>query len=99
MSDLDVAADRPWTAEAVQQLRELALEKVPAEIISLKLKRSLAACRRSSPSLGLRSRRCDADRRHRTGALPLRCFLRRRTHLVRPLLGAGLEHLGRRLLL
>jgi hypothetical protein len=35
MSDVDVAADRPWTVEAVQQLKELAAEKVPAEIISL----------------------------------------------------------------
>ena len=53
MSDLDVAADHPWTAEAVQQLRELALEKVPAEIISLKLKRSLAAVQEKLAELGL----------------------------------------------
>jgi hypothetical protein len=53
VSDLDVAADRPWTAEAVQQLRELALEKVPAEIISLKLKRSLAAVQEKLAELGL----------------------------------------------
>jgi hypothetical protein len=53
MSDVDVAADRPWTVEAVQQLKELAAEKVPAEIISLKLKRSLAAVQDKLAELGL----------------------------------------------
>ena len=42
MSDMDTSADRPWTFEAVQQLRELAREGVPVPVISLKLKRSIA---------------------------------------------------------
>ena len=37
MSDMDTTADRPWTLEAVQQLRELAREGVPVPVISLKL--------------------------------------------------------------
>ncbi len=53
MSDLDVAADRPWTLEAVQQLTELARERVPATVISLKLKRSLASVHAKLAELGL----------------------------------------------
>jgi hypothetical protein len=53
MSDIDVAADRPWTVEAVHQLKELAREKVPAPLISLKLKRSLAAVQAKLAELGL----------------------------------------------
>jgi hypothetical protein len=53
MSDLDVSADRPWTAEAVHELKELAREKVPAHVISLKLKRSLASVQAKLAELGL----------------------------------------------
>ena len=53
MSDLDVAAERPWTVEAVHQLRELARAKVPASLISLNLKRSLASVQAKLGELGL----------------------------------------------
>ena len=53
MSDLDVGADRPWTVEAVHQLQELARAKVPAHLISLKLKRSLASVQAKLNELGL----------------------------------------------
>lgn len=53
MSDLDIAAGRPWTVEDVHQLQELARAKVPATLISLKLKRSLAAIHEKLGELGL----------------------------------------------
>ena len=53
MSDIDTAADRPWTLEAVQELRTLAREGVPVPVISLKLKRSVAAIHSKLAELGL----------------------------------------------
>ena len=53
MSDMDSFADRPWKLEAVQQLRELAREGVPVPLISLKLKRSIAAIHAKLTELGL----------------------------------------------
>ena len=53
MSDLDTSADRPWTVEAVQQLRELARERVAVPVISLKLKRSVVSVRAKLAELGL----------------------------------------------
>jgi hypothetical protein len=53
MSDLDTSADRPWTIEAVHQLRELARERVPVSIMSLKLKRSMVSVRAKLAELGL----------------------------------------------
>jgi hypothetical protein len=53
MSDLDTGADRPWTIEAVQELVTLAREGVPASVISLKLKRSMASVRAKLAELGL----------------------------------------------
>ena len=53
MSDLDSAADRPWTLEAVHRLRELAREGVPVTVISLKLKRSVVSVRAKLAALGL----------------------------------------------
>jgi hypothetical protein len=54
MSDHDTTADRPWTLEAVHQLKELAREGVPAPVISLKLKRSLASVHAKLVELGIR---------------------------------------------
>jgi hypothetical protein len=53
MSEIGSGADRPWTIEAVQELISLARERVPAEIISLKLKRSVIAVREKLAELGL----------------------------------------------
>jgi hypothetical protein len=53
MSDMDTSADRAWTLEAVQQLTELAREGVSVPIISLKLKRSVAAIHAKLAELGL----------------------------------------------
>ena len=53
MSDMDPSADRPWTLEAVQQLRELAREGVPVPLISLKLKRSITSIHAKLAELGL----------------------------------------------
>jgi len=53
MSDMDSSADRPWTLEAVQQLRELARERVPVLVISLKLKRSIASIHAKLAEMGL----------------------------------------------
>ena len=53
MSDLDVSADRPWTLEAVQELRSLAREGVSVSVISLKLKRSLASVEAKLLDLGI----------------------------------------------
>jgi hypothetical protein len=47
------AQDRPWTIEAVQELKDLAREKVPATVISLKLKRSEASVHAKASELGL----------------------------------------------
>ena len=52
MSD-HVTNDRPWTLEAVGQLKELAREKVSISVISLKLKRSVPAVRAKLAELGL----------------------------------------------
>ena len=53
MSDMDPSADRPWTLEAVQQLRELAREGVSVPVISLKLKRSVTSIHAKLTELGL----------------------------------------------
>ncbi|HEY7383504.1 MAG TPA: hypothetical protein VH743_07525 [Beijerinckiaceae bacterium] len=53
MSDLDVSADRPWTLEAVQELRSLAREGVSVSVISLKLKRSLPSVEAKLLELGI----------------------------------------------
>ena len=50
---IENGADRPWTVEAVQKLITLARERVPAEVISLKLKRSVMAVRAKLAQLGL----------------------------------------------
>jgi hypothetical protein len=53
MSDSDASAERPWTIEAVQELVALTREGVPPTVISLKLKRSLAAIHAKLLELGL----------------------------------------------
>jgi hypothetical protein len=53
MSDHDIGSDRPWTLEAVQQLIALAREGVPASVISLKLKRSIATVHAKLIELGV----------------------------------------------
>jgi hypothetical protein len=45
--------DRPWTIEAVQQLKEMAAEKVPAEVISMKLKRPQTSVHAKASELGM----------------------------------------------
>lgn len=52
MSD-HATGDRAWTLEAVNQLKELARERVSIPIISLKLKRSVPAVRGKLAELGL----------------------------------------------
>jgi hypothetical protein len=52
MSDLDVAAERPWTVEAVHQLQELARAKVPASLISSSSSARSRRSKRSSVSSG-----------------------------------------------
>jgi hypothetical protein len=53
MSDMDTFADRPWTLEAVRELAELAREGVLVPVISLKLKRSIAAIHAKLTELGM----------------------------------------------
>ena len=53
MSEIGSGAERPWTVEAVQELVSLAREGVPAEVISLKLKRSVLAVRGKLAELGV----------------------------------------------
>ena len=53
MSEIGSGAERPWTVEAVQELISLAREGVPAEVISLKLKRSVLAVRAKISELGV----------------------------------------------
>jgi hypothetical protein len=55
MSDLDTSANRPWTLEAVHQLRELAREGVAVPVISLKLKRSITSVRAKLADLGMKA--------------------------------------------
>lgn len=45
--------ESPWTIEAVQQLKELAREKVPATVISMKLKRPVSSIHAKASELGL----------------------------------------------
>ena len=45
--------DRGWTVENVQQLQELAREKVPASVISMRLRRSQADVHAKASELGL----------------------------------------------
>jgi hypothetical protein len=49
----DVMEDRGWTAENVQQLQELIREKVPASMISLRLRRSQEDVHAKAAELGL----------------------------------------------
>jgi hypothetical protein len=44
---------RPWSLEAVQQLRELAAQNLSAVMVSMKLKRSEADVRAKAAELGL----------------------------------------------
>jgi hypothetical protein len=53
MTQAGTGVDRPWTVEAVQELIALAREGVPAEIMSLKLKRSVVAVRAKLAEIGL----------------------------------------------
>ena len=53
MSDHDVLSDRPWTLEAVQELVALARDGIPAAVISLKLKRSIATVHAKLVELGV----------------------------------------------
>lgn len=48
-----VDQDRPWTVENVQDLQALAREKVPASVISLRLRRSQADVHAKASELGL----------------------------------------------
>ncbi|MCG7392008.1 hypothetical protein MHY87_03720 [Microvirga sp. ACRRW] len=43
----------PWTYEAVQRLKELAKEGMPASVISLKLKRPITDVRAKLSDLGI----------------------------------------------
>lgn len=47
------SADTPWTYEAVQTLKNLAREGMPASVISLKLKRSIVDVRAKLSDLGI----------------------------------------------
>jgi hypothetical protein len=53
MGEIGSGADRPWTIEAVQELISLAREKMPAAIMSLRLKRSEITVRAKLAELGL----------------------------------------------
>jgi hypothetical protein len=44
---------RPWTVENVQELRALAREKVPASLISLRLRRSQTDVHAKAAELGV----------------------------------------------
>jgi hypothetical protein len=59
MSDHDVLSDRPWTLEAVQELVALARDGIPAPVISLKLKRSIATVHAKLVELGVTAARPD----------------------------------------
>lgn len=52
MNDV-IDQDRPWTLANVQDLHALAREKVPASIISLRLRRSQADVHAKAAELGL----------------------------------------------
>jgi len=45
--------ESPWTYEAVQMLKELAQEGMPASVISLKLKRPITDVRAKLTDLGI----------------------------------------------
>lgn len=49
----EVSEDRGWTAENVQQLQELIREKVPASMISLRLRRSQEDVHAKASELGM----------------------------------------------
>lgn len=51
-----------WSAEAVHQLRELARERVPAHMISLRLKRPVEAVSAKLNELGLATALADDER-------------------------------------
>jgi hypothetical protein len=49
----EVSQDRPWTPESVQQLQELIREKVPASLISMRLRRDQSDVHAKASQLGL----------------------------------------------
>jgi hypothetical protein len=53
METYDMDPTAPWTYEAVQALKTLAQEGVPASVISLKLKRSITDVRAKLSDLGI----------------------------------------------
>jgi hypothetical protein len=53
METHDMDSATPWTYEAVQALKTLAQEGVPASVISLKLKRSITDVRAKLSDLGI----------------------------------------------
>jgi hypothetical protein len=52
MGEIGSGADRPWTIETVQELISLARERMPAAIMSLRLKRSEITVRAKLAELG-----------------------------------------------
>src|SRR3954468_23813169 len=90
MSDMDPTADRPWTLEAVQQLTELAREGVSVPVISLKLKRSVAAIPAKLSELGLTAPAGAEMPRPKVGS-SLRCACTRRSLRPRDNLGGPHE--------
>jgi hypothetical protein len=49
----EVKEDRGWTVENVQELKELIREKVPASVISLRLRRSQEDVHAKASELGM----------------------------------------------
>lgn len=49
----EIGEDRGWTVENVQQLQELIREKVPASVISLRLRRSQEDIHAKASELGM----------------------------------------------
>lgn len=49
----EIGEDRVWTVETVQQLQDLIREKVPASVISLRLRRSQADIHAKASELGM----------------------------------------------
>lgn len=50
---MDAATDTTWSLEAVRELKELAAERVPLTVMSLKLKRPVDAVRAKLTELGI----------------------------------------------
>ena len=49
----ETVQDRPWTLENVRELQELIREKVPAGVISMRLRRSQEEIHAKAAELGL----------------------------------------------